>query len=143
MKNLTMRSMLAAVALVVAAGTASAQTYNAQIPMAFHAGGKLMAPGYYNFRVDLNAAGRDILTVSSPDFKQVAMVVPIPGSDAPKAWRAEGNPKIAFECADNKCSLTKLWTGQGISAYEFPGRKLSRAEHERLALVTFDLTKTE
>jgi hypothetical protein len=143
MKTLTMHSMFAVAALAAAAGSASAQTYKAEIPMAFQAGGKLMTPGTYSFSVQMNASGHDILTVASRDFKQVARVVPIPGSDAPKAWRVEGNPKIAFECVESKCSLTKLWNGRDTSAYQFYSPKLTKVEHERLAVVTFGLTKTE
>ncbi len=47
MKKLTTKLMIAAAALVVAAGAASAQTMKAEIPFAFRAGDKVMAAGTY------------------------------------------------------------------------------------------------
>src|SRR5271169_4577719 len=47
MTNFTMKMMVAAATVVVAAGTASAQNLKADIPFTFRAGGKVMAAGTY------------------------------------------------------------------------------------------------
>ena len=50
MKRLTMNSMLAAAALVLAAGSAPAQTLKADVPFTFQAAGVVMTPGTYEIR---------------------------------------------------------------------------------------------
>src|SRR5580700_2722631 len=59
MKNFTMQLTIAAAALVAVAGSASAQTYKAEIPMAFHAGSNAMAAGSYEVVVR-NTSGQSI-----------------------------------------------------------------------------------
>ncbi len=51
MKTLTMHSVVAVAALAVAAVSASAQTYKAEIPMAFHAGANALPAGTYKLDV--------------------------------------------------------------------------------------------
>ena len=48
MKNLTMKMMVAAAALVVAGGVASAQVMTAEIPFRFQAAGAWLEPGTYS-----------------------------------------------------------------------------------------------
>ena len=143
MTTLTMRSMFAVAALAVAAVSASAQTYKADIPMSFRAGDKVMASGSYQFRVSTGANGLTVLTVSNVTTPRAAMVLAGPGSDAPKAWREQGQPMIAFECYAGNCALHKIWTGNSRSTYDFPGLKLRRADVERIAEITVGLAKSE
>jgi hypothetical protein len=143
MKTLTMRSMIAVAALAVAACSASAQTYKADIPMSFSAGNQQMAPGSYEFQVASGSAGRAYIAVRKTDGSAAVMLLPIAGADAPKAWQKEGKPKIAFECLGKACSLARLWNGQDVSVYAFPSRKLPKAEAERLAVVTVGLTRAD
>ena len=143
MNNLTMRLTIAVATLVAAAVSASAQTYKADVPMTFNAGGKNMPAGRYEFVVTNGAGGQRTVIVRDEAAKQSALLMTIPGSDAPKAWREEGAPKIAFQCAGNNCSLAKLYNGQDTSAYQFPTRKLAPAEKERMAFITLSLERTE
>ena len=143
MKNFTMRAMFAVAAVAVAAGSASAQTYKAEIPMAFHAGNKAMSAGSYDVRVLLGATGHSFIAVQNVNTKAAAVLLPIPGPDAPKAWVADGNPRLSFECVDGACSLRKLWNGYDAAVYELPARKLRPAEVERIAVVTVGLTKAD
>jgi hypothetical protein len=140
MTTLTMRSMIAVAALAVAASCASAQTYKAEIPMAFHAGSKTLAAGTYDFVVVTSGSGRQTVAIRSATSYS-ALLVPVPGADAPKAWQNEGTAKLAFECLGNSCSLSRLYNGRDTSTYEFPSRKLAPAEKERMALVTVGLTR--
>jgi len=143
MKTWTMLSTIAVAALTVAAGSASAQIYKAEIPMAFRAGRIALAPGAYNFEVRMSNAGHDVLMIRRGDSKVVATVLPTAGSDAPKAWRDNGNPIIAFECVDHDCTLRQLWGGQDVTALQFPAPKLSPAAAERASVITFALTKAD
>jgi hypothetical protein len=143
MKTFTLRSMIAVAALAVAAGSASAQTYKAEIPMAFHAGDKVMAPGTYDVKVILGPSGHGFIAVHNVNTKANVFLLPVAGSDAPKAWREAGNPVIAFECFEKTCSLRQVWTALDVTTYEIPARKLSPAQGERLAMVTVGLTKAD
>ena len=144
MKNLTTRLMIAVATLAAAAVSASAQTYKADIPMAFDAGGKLMAAGTYDFVVATNTTGHQTVVVRNHrEIKVTALLITVPGSDAPKAWREEGTPKISFDCLGHSCSLRKLYNGRDVSAYQFPGRKVAPAEKERMASLTLALTRTD
>jgi hypothetical protein len=139
MKNTWMNTMIAAAALAVAAGsTASAQTFRAEVPMAFQIAGKTMEAGSYDVRV---ANGDHLVVVRNRATHESALVAKGAQADAPKAWVDAGEPMIAFECANGSCSLRKLWVGAS-SAYVFPGPKApsgnvvaSRTEVVTLALV--------
>jgi hypothetical protein len=141
MKTLTMRWMIAVAALAVAAGTASAQTYRAQIPMSFRAANALMVPGTYEIVVNTNS-GHGIVSVRNLDTSSSVLVVPLPGSDAPKAWRQAGKPMVSFDCLGSECSLRQLWNGHDITAYEFRSKALPTVEAQRMSVVTLALIKT-
>ena len=144
MKNLTVRLTIAVATLAAAAVSASAQTYKADIPMAFHADGKLMTPGTYDFVVMLGPTGhKTVIVRSHRAANESALLVTIAGSDAPKAWREEGAPKISFECTGHSCSLASLYNGRDVAAYRFPHPKVAPAEKERIASITLNLTRTD
>ena len=102
-----------------------------------------MAPGTYDFKVAIGDAGYPMLTVRNRASARQAVMIPLPGRDAPKAWRDEGTPKITFACVDGNCTLRSVWNGRDGYEYEVPAHKLRPAEKERLAVVTIGLTRTE
>jgi len=118
------------------------ESYNAEISMAFRAGETQMTPGKYNFRVNRTGGGTNIV-VQKADGSVSAILLPIPGSDAPKAWQKEGNPKLSFNCVDNACSLARLWNGRDVSTFDFATPKPTPAEKERLAEVSVGLTRAD
>ena len=124
-------NIMAAV-LVLAAGTASAQTLNAQIPFAFTAGGKVLPRGAYEVQVK-NA--NSLVTLSNFEARQGAMLLPSNRSDAGSEWRAKGDPMLVFECGVGRCALIRLWTGGGNPALSVPHRNLGREEHASLTLI--------
>jgi hypothetical protein len=127
MKDSTMRWMIAAAALAVVAGTASAQTYKADIELTFRAGHTLMNPGSY--QVSLLPGASSILVFKNLDTSQSVILLPTPGNDAPKEWRANGKPIITFQCADEgRCVLTGMWDGAAQYQYKFP-TPAARGEH--------------
>ncbi len=140
MKTMTTRWMIAAAALAVAVGSASAQSYRVEIPMAFRAADKLMAPGKYQIAVD-NRMGQKIVSVRSLDTDSAVLVVTAPGPDASKAWRQAGSPKVSFDCLGNTCTLSQLWNGRDSFTYAFPSRELPSVQAERATVVTLALIK--
>ena len=135
--------MFVVVALAAAAVSASAQTYKADIPMAFHAGNKWMEPGAYDLVVTRSFSGATSVLIRNQDSKDSTMLLPVAGSDAPKAWRAKAAPTISFGCTNRDCSLRQLWTAQSVSAYQFLSPRHASADRERMASVTLTLTRTE
>jgi hypothetical protein len=125
MKKLTTRLMIAAAALVVAAGAASAQTMTASIAFEFRAGDRVMAPG--NYRID------DLRGVTgAPVFRllnlhsggSIALLAQAP-VDPQKGW-AEGNGRLLFACVSGNCTLAELWSGSDSHAYTFHRPKLGK-----------------
>ncbi len=114
MNTRLMHTMIAAAALLVAAGSASAQTYKADVPVTFHVGNKLMPAGPYDVRLTNNSA-----VIRNRITGNVALVVSAIKADPPKNWIASGDPRISFECTDSVCSLGKVWNGADSFAYLF------------------------
>jgi len=139
MKNLTMRWMIAAAALAVAVGSASAQTYKAEIPMSFRAGDKVMEPGVYEFSVTMKGGGQSILTVRNKETNRMALLMPRQGDDPSVAWRKAGSAVLSFECYGRSCTLHQLWDGHTPYTYEFHGPKVPAAEMASRSLVTVSL----
>jgi len=141
MKKHFTRWMIAAAALAAAAGSASAQTYNAEIPLSFHVGDKLMVPGSYKFRLSTTSSV-GVIQIYNVDARTSALMLTGVRRDAPKAWREAGNPVITFECSAGDCAPSGLWTGADPFAYALPGLKLRRGE-PRAEVVTVRLAKAD
>ena len=122
MKTSTMKWMIAVAALTVAAGSASAQTYKAEIPMSFRVGDKLMAPGSYQISM-AGGVSRQVICFQNLASWDAGVVVPTVKGDAPTAGRQAGKPRVSFECLGNACRLSGMWNGRDRSAYVFPASK--------------------
>jgi hypothetical protein len=116
MTNFTKNFLVAAAALAVAAGGASAQSLKADIPFAFQVHGKVMPAGTY--RVDQITAA-DVYRFRNDHSGQAVLVLPATKHDARKEWKAEGSAKLAFECGPASCALTELWDGTARPSYTF------------------------
>ena len=136
MKSMTTKLMIAAAALAMATGAATAQTLKAEIPFAFRAGEKVMAPGAYTIRV---YAHHGYLVISNYQTKQNNALLTSPATDPRKEWVTKGNPVMVFECGIGRCELSGLWTGPGDPAMAFPHRNLGR--DERASAIEIRLTK--
>lgn len=139
MKSSMARLMIAATALVVAAGTVSAQTYKAEIPMAFRAAGKLMTPGSYEIRLSQNSA-TEVVYVRNTEANSAVVLLAQVKTDAPKAWRQAGDPKLAFACTGSECSLRRMWNGSDTFAYDFPSPRKSAGNLAAVRLETVTLS---
>lgn len=137
MKRLT-NCLIAAAALTVAAASASAQMLKAEIPFTFRAGAALMAPGAYQVTTT-NTSGVRHYTLRNVDTGQAALVVAMIASDPPRTWRADGLPRLGFDCAGARCVLRQLWEGYGGLAYGINGPRIGKNEPVQRAEVV--LTK--
>src|SRR5215471_13394266 len=95
MKSLTTKLMIAAAALAVATGAASAQTMKADIPFAFRAGGQMLPAGEY--RVEMKGPHATVV-LSNFKERRSGILMAISASDAPKDWRDSGTGVLGFEC---------------------------------------------
>lgn len=136
MKSMTTKLMVAAAALAIATSAAVAQPLKAEIPFAFRAGGKVMAPGTYTVRV---YSEHHYLIISNYETKQHSIMGLGSPTDAKKEWVAKGNPVLAFECGTGRCELSRMWTGTAAPAMAFPHRGLGR--DERASMVEIRLSK--
>jgi hypothetical protein len=132
MTTLRTRLMMAAAVLAVAAGSASAQSYKAEIPVAFRAGETQMAAGSY--QITVMGQGSHYVKVLNSESGKSALLIPISGQDTPKVWRDAGKPVLAFECVAEHCKLSKMWNGTDSFSYRFYGPNLPNGE-ARSALV--------
>jgi hypothetical protein len=63
--------------------------------------------------------------------------------DPQKAWRAEGNPKLAFMCTSGRCTIAELWDGPGSEAYKFRLPKLDKDDDIHLTVIPMHRDKGE
>ena len=141
MKSLTTNLLIAAAALAAAAGSAAAQTYTAEMPMAFRVGKTVMEPGSYEFKVLARQTGAVIVSVHNRESDATVSLIPFNGSDAPKAWREKAAPIISLKCAARTCTLDRMWNASDNFTYQFRAEKLP--EGERVALLTVTMTRTD
>jgi hypothetical protein len=119
--------MIAAAALVVTAGAASAQTMTASIPFEFRAGGRVMEPGRY--LVDLSrSSGALIIRLSNFHSGEQATLLGQVPVDPQQAWKNSGGGKLMFECTSGRCALAELWDGSSSQAYTVSHPKLGKDE---------------
>ena len=121
MKSMTTKLMIAAAALAIASGVASAQPYRADIPFAFRAGNKVMAPGHYKIDVE---NGRPYVLLANPEEKANAFLLTTAGTRS----TADAKPTLAFECQASRCSLTSLSIGGGHTGLNFSRPRATRNE---------------
>ena len=114
MTNYLKDLIIAAAALAVSAGAASAQALNADIPFAFEAAGKTLPAGRY--KVDRIAT--DVYTLTNRSAGYSVFAPAASRHDPQKAWKLAGQPKLSFACSGERCALIELWNG-GPVAYGF------------------------
>jgi hypothetical protein len=141
MTNFTTRMMIAAATLVVAAGSASAQTMKAEIPFTFRAAGVVLPAGTYVVTDISRGSGVPQFTLRSAQEPRSVILMGTANIDPRKAWVASGNPVLSFECGVSHCALSAIWTGYTKPAYKFARPKLGRDEPTREALVVMQPNK--
>src|SRR6185295_13605140 len=127
MTSFTKRIMIAAAAVVVVTGSASAQSLKAEIPFAFRAGASAMPAGEYSVSVVQGVTGPAFRISNAASHKSV-LLLPGAQTDPQKAWVARGVPVLTFECATSRCALAGIWANTAARLYEIPHVKVSRDE---------------
>ena len=132
MKCLTMNLMLATAALVVASSAASAADMKFEIPFAFQAAGKVMAPGTYR----LHASNGEVQFSLKNEQSGTGVFFNAPaGHDPQKEWKLRNGGVMQFACSEGACALKQLWTNHGYPAYELSTPKAKEGKVTRLALI--------
>jgi hypothetical protein len=128
MKSSIVRTGIAAALLTAAVTVASAQTYKAEIPVAFRAGATQMLPGAYEITTLRSYGGTQVFGIKNLDHKTSVLVTAPWATDVLKTWKAAGKPVLAFECLQGNCSLSHLWNGSDAEMYGFPAPKMANGE---------------
>ena len=140
MKRLTMNSMLAAAAVVLAASSASAQSLKADVPFTFHAAGVVMTPGTYEIRNGSKTA--KFVVLRNTDTKNSVLIV-YSSEDVSKELKFRGTPSIAFECSGARCAIRELWKGPGNDSYRFHEPKPGSDGDTRMAMIPLTVGKAD
>jgi hypothetical protein len=143
MTNFTTRMMIAAATLVVAAGSASAQTLKAEIPFTFRANGIVMPAGTYQVKATTQSSGLPFYEIRNVNGGRSVLLAGTTPHDPNKAWAAAGNAVLSFECGVGRCALAEVWNGPQRSAYLVPRPKLGRDEPVHTAVVVMRQDKGE
>jgi hypothetical protein len=143
MKNLTMNLTFAAATLVAAAGVASAQTMEANVPFAFRASGQVFAAGTYRINVQRAAGGNPLITIRGSDPHKQLLAATYPDGPAKAGWQQDGKAVLSFECGVSRCQLTKLWMGSDYPTLRVPAPKLGRDEPVHVTEISTHLLKGE
>lgn len=119
----------AAAALIMTAGTASAQSLlTAEVPFAFNVGNKVVEPGTYRIGIVSHATGNVILRVDNAGTKSTQMMLPQASSGPSAKWLASGAPRLAFDCSTGACVLKQIWFGENYPTYRLSGPKTHGGE---------------
>src|SRR5690242_2609050 len=125
MYRTTFKITIAAAALVVATGVASAQAMKAEIPFAFRVGTEMYDAGSY--RVEVQNAGTRIWL--HPTVKgHGTVVLAMSTHNVPAQWRENAPATLSFECGLGRCQLTQVWSGDEATVVNVPHTKAGRDE---------------
>jgi hypothetical protein len=133
MKRTAMNMTLAVAALVLAAGTVSAQTMKAEIPFAFRVGQQVMQPGEYRVRLVSNSSSSPLLTLANFDADRTVLLMATNRIQMSKEWKLAGLPMLSFACGEGPCTITGVSMGRGYT-FNFPSARGKNGE-PRLAEV--------
>jgi hypothetical protein len=138
MKSLTTKVMLAAAALALATGIASAQSMKADIPFTFRVSGMVMTAGTYEVSLVSHSGGAPTLRIWNADRHESVLAIPAARMEA----MTEGNAKLVFQCGASRCSLIQVWNGTP-SGYMFNAPKMGKDEERFLAVIPLRQDKGE
>jgi hypothetical protein len=140
MKNLLKKMMVAAAALAVVAGVASAQGLKAEVPFSFHAAGTTMPAGTYWVSSLSDMSGVPMFRLLSVADRKPVIVLSRSGVTKGKGLYSDA--KLVFRCTDGNCSLAQIWTGTAHGAYEVPTPK-ARTADEKASLIEIVAERTK
>jgi hypothetical protein len=138
MKSLTNKLMVAAVAMAVVAGVASAQSMKAEVPFSFRVSGATMPAGTYVVTPGRNSTGIPTFRLLNTDVN--LSVLSLPAAHHTPDARQMTESKLVFRCESGSCALAQIWTGRESGAYDLHAPKTTRQE---AALISIAATKGE
>jgi hypothetical protein len=142
MTNFTKTLMLAAAACTIAAGSAAAQTYQAEIPFTFRAGNSTLAPGRYAITVSHMTVGK-FLMVRAMDTRK-SILLQLNGATGERRGESGAmDARLRFECGASRCALKSMWVGGYQGSYTFPTPALGRNETARIETVELARAKAD
>src|SRR4051812_48790153 len=137
MKLTTCTLTIAAVAMLAAAGTASAQNLKAEIPFPFRAAGTRMNPGAYSVHLS-SAGGGTIVQIRNDDEGRSVLTLP---RSVSLPWTATNAAVVLrFACSDGNCELSSLRNDDG-AVYSFTTAR--KTPETRIATVVLRHDRTE
>jgi len=142
MKNFIKKSLIAAAAMTVAAGIASAQSLKVEIPFSFRAGQTMMAPGTYQLRANSNTLHTAAIQIRRYGHGGGIMMLANAG-DVAKQWVAAGVPKVEFSCIEGRCTLAKVWDGTSHDAMEVRPATRDLQENASLSVITLSAIRVK
>ena len=129
MKRTTTIMATAAAALIMTAGTASAQSVmKVDVPFAFSVGNTVVEPGTYRVGMVSRMTSNMVLRVDNVDTKSTHMILPKASSNPSAKWLASGTARLAFDCSTGACVLKQVWFGEGSQAYQLGAPKKHAGE---------------
>ena len=131
MKRSAFSIFMAAVAMMAAAVTASAQnTMKAEIPFAFQAGSTKMLPGAY--QVIANRLGGSVMVVHIRNVDNGKEIITVPRVELNRA-SSPSAASLTFACLEGACQLVKVNNGWNYE-YVYPAPKVNGARLATIAL---------
>jgi len=131
MTNFTKNTIIAAAALLVAAGMAPAQTIRAEVPFGFRASGTVLPPGAYEVSANYMGSGSPIFHLNNNDAKRSVLAVSyLHDNQKPSSAPAS----LTFACKDTDCVLVQIAPGTG-AAYKFWNQSPEKDPKVRLAVI--------
>ena len=141
MKQLTLKSMLAAAVVVLTAGSASAQTLKADIPFTFHAAGATMPAGTYEVRTSGSITSQYVILRNTDSHRSVLATYAL--ANPPGDWRTRDQAMLRFQCNGGYCAMSEAWTGAGSSVLRFNAPKLGHDGDTRIAEIRMTMMSTK
>jgi hypothetical protein len=120
-----------AAAVVIAAGTASAQNLHANVPFSFTVSSQPMAAGYYTVAREVSHGGAVMFRLSDAKARHNAMV-------RSESAKPDGSaaPRLLFECGSNGCALAGIAaSGDGMARTVQVPRNARDTEARRVAVL--------
>ena len=134
----TMKIMIAAVALAVVSGIASAQPMNADIPFAFRFAGHVYPAGTYTLTTQ---ASGPLVRLYNYDTR--TNVIALSQSMSYPNGEKNSNPVLTVTCGSSRCELTRIWLGGEAPALNLHRARLGRDEVATIRLIPLSRSNGE
>jgi hypothetical protein len=118
--------------MVASSAAMAADVVKFDVPFAFQAAGKTLAPGTYRLRA---ADNKMYFTMSNVRTGTSVFMNALSPHDPEKEWQSQNGGILEFACNDGQCALKQLWTGKGHPAVYISIPHEQEIKFRRLALI--------